>query len=331
MILYGMNIYLRALRAALLFTIFASSFAFAQTAYEEVLAENPVVLRAGMHEETFTDLDWRFSVVIAGVLSSQGMPFEPELRHQFDSLFPVYLEQRAEEIALIRAAQARDITVDENEIDELIAGLEADAADDYPLEAMLAGSGIESLEQFRTLMIEASYIDNLIAAIAADITVDDTAIALHYRNHKDDYRTPALYCASHILVDDEDLAQSIIDDVNAGGSFADFAAEYGTDGTAQNGGDLGCFGLGQMVPEFENAVIDAPIGEASGPVESNFGYHAILVEFADHGGIAELADVKDRIIDELTGERVNLALQNIYEFSGVVTYPETVAKLAETE
>lgn len=324
-----MNIYLRALKAALLFMLFASSFA--QTAYEEVLAENPVVLRVGMHEETFADLDWRFNVVIAGVLSSQGMPYNAELRTQFDSLFPVYLEQRSEEVALIKAAQARAITVDEEEIDELIAGLVQSASDDYPIEYMLADSGLENLDQLRTLMIEANYIDALIAEIADGITIDDAAIALHYRNNKESYRTPALYCASHILVDDEALAQRIIDDVNAGASFADLAAEHGTDGTASRGGDLGCFGLGQMVPEFENAVIEAPIGEASGPVESNFGYHAIFVEFADHGGIAELADVEDRIIDELVGARVNLALQNIYQFSGVVTYPEAVAALAETE
>lgn len=326
-----MNTYLRALRAALLFTIFASSFAVAQTAYEEVLAENPVVLRAGMHEETFADLDWRFSVVIAGVLSSQGMPYNAELRAQFDSLFPVYLEQRAEEVALIKAAYARDITVDEAEIDELIAGLVQSAGADYPIEYMLADSGLENLEQLRTLMIEANYIDGLIGEIAEGITIDDAAIALHYRNNKEAYRTPALYCASHILVADEALAQRIIDDVNDGVSFAELAAEHGTDGTASRGGDLGCFGLGQMVPAFEQAVIDAPVGEASGPVESNFGYHAILVQFADHGGIADLEAVHDRIVDELIGARVNIALQNIYQFSGVVTYPEAIAALTETE
>ena len=317
----------RTLCALLVIALVGSSFA--QTAYEELLAENPVVLRAGMHEETFTDLDWRFDVVIAGVLASQGAPFSAEARSQFNELFPVYIEQRAEEVGLIRAAKTRGITVDEDRIDELIADLVGRASPEYPIEAMLADSGMSTLEQLKTLMIEVDYIDLLISDIADNIEVEDTAIALHYQANKDNYRTPALYCASHILVADEQLAQSIIDDVNAGASFAEFAAEHGTDGTKDRGGDLGCFGLGQMVPEFEEAVINAPIGEASGPVESSFGYHAIFVEFADHGGIAELADVKDRVVDEIITSRVNAALQNIYGLSGVVTYPERVAGLGQ--
>lgn len=313
---------------ALLVVILASS-SFAQTAYDELLAENPVVLRAGMHEESFTDLDWRFDVVIAGVLASQGVPFSAEARSQFNELFPVFLEQRAEEVGLIRAAKARGIEVDEARIDELIAELVGRATPEYPLEAMLADSGMTTLEQLKTLMIEIDYIDFLISSIADNIDVEDTEIALHYQANKNDYRTPALYCASHILVSDESLAQSIIDDVNNGASFAELATEHGTDGTKDRGGDLGCFGLGQMVPEFEEAVIHAPIGEASGPVQSSFGYHAIFVEFADHGGIAELADVRDRVVDEIIFNRVNAALQNIYSLSGVVTYPERVAGLGE--
>jgi peptidyl-prolyl cis-trans isomerase C len=83
--------------------------------------------------------------------------------------------------------------------------------------------------------------------------------------------------ASHILVVDKALADEIRAKLDAGASFADLAAEHGTDGTKAQGGDLGWFEQTQMVPEFATAAFAAEEGAFVGPIQTQFGWHLIHV------------------------------------------------------
>lgn len=84
--------------------------------------------------------------------------------------------------------------------------------------------------------------------------------------------------ASHILVKDEATAKMIKQKLDQGADFAALAKQYSTDtGSKDKGGDLGYFGAGAMVPEFEKAAYSLKVGEISNPVKSQFGYHIIKV------------------------------------------------------
>lgn len=84
--------------------------------------------------------------------------------------------------------------------------------------------------------------------------------------------------ASHILVKTEEEAKEIIAKLEEGADFGELAKEKSSDGSAQNGGDLGFFGPGRMVPEFEKAAMALEVGEyTKEPVQSQFGFHVIKV------------------------------------------------------
>jgi len=87
-----------------------------------------------------------------------------------------------------------------------------------------------------------------------------------------------LACAKHILVKTADEAKAIVTELGAGGDFAALAKARSIDtGSGANGGDLGCAARGVYVPEFETAVWTGPVGVVQGPVQSQFGYHVIVV------------------------------------------------------
>jgi len=83
--------------------------------------------------------------------------------------------------------------------------------------------------------------------------------------------------ASHILVNTVDEAQKIVEKITNGGTtFEELARYYSRCPSSNRGGDLGEFGTGQMVPEFESAVLALEVGQISSPVRTQFGYHFIL-------------------------------------------------------
>lgn len=83
--------------------------------------------------------------------------------------------------------------------------------------------------------------------------------------------------ASHILVETKEEADKVKEEILAGKPFEDAAEEYSLCPSSQNGGDLGFFGRNVMVPEFDHAAFDLKVGELSDPVQTNFGWHLILV------------------------------------------------------
>jgi peptidyl-prolyl cis-trans isomerase C len=83
--------------------------------------------------------------------------------------------------------------------------------------------------------------------------------------------------ARHILVDSEDFCEELKSRIAGGEDFGAVAQEHSSCPSSANGGDLGSFGPGMMVPEFDRVVFSAPVNEVQGPVKTQFGYHLLEV------------------------------------------------------
>jgi len=132
----------------------------------------------------------------------------------------------------------------------------------------------------------------------------DTQIEDYYNANKDEFISPEMYRASHILIADLKDAVKVVDRLNSGGDFEELAKVHSIDVTNTRGGDVGYFALGQMVPEFEDAVVKLKVGEiASAPVKTQFGYHIIKLTDKKEPAPMEFDKIKDRI-------RMNLSNTN---------------------
>ena len=139
-----------------------------------------------------------------------------------------------------------------------------------------------------------------IGKIFEGIIISDEEIREYFEANKARFAKGASVHAKHILVDSEDKCNKLLESIVSGGkAFEDVAKESSTCPSGANGGDLGEFGKGQMVKEFEDAAFAAEIGHVVGPVKTQFGYHLIKVEDKKEAEDAKLDDVKEQIKSEI--------------------------------
>ncbi len=120
--------------------------------------------------------------------------------------------------------------------------------------------------------------------------------------------------ARHILVETEDLARELKKKIEDGADFATLAKEHSKDpGTKEDGGMLGYFSQGQMVPQFEQAAFAVEKGKISEPVKSQFGWHIIKVEDRRQKPPPSFDEVKDRIIASMVHQKAQAAAASLRE------------------
>lgn len=148
------------------------------------------------------------------------------------------------------------------------------------------------------------YLSNeALKAVVETAVTDDALQAAYDAKYKD--LTPATeYHAAHILVDSEEKAKELKAQIDGGADFAELAKANSSDGAAQNGGDLGWFGLGMMVKPFEDAVVGMKAGEVAGPVKTDFGWHLIKLNETRQAAAPKLDDVRDELAQEIEGKVV---------------------------
>ncbi len=186
-------------------------------------------------------------------------------------------------------------------------------------------------------------------SFVASVEVTDREIERYYNQNIYMYETPEQVGASHILLKtaekDEDevrrQAEDVLAQVKAGGDFAELAKKYSEDTSAENGGSLGLFGRGEMVPEFEQAAFSMQPGEVSDLVRTTYGFHIIKVINRQAAMIRPMDSVKDEILNTLRQEEAqrsvdeavnnaNVFLNNMDSLQALAQRYEKV-ELQETE
>ncbi|MCK8061383.1 MULTISPECIES: peptidylprolyl isomerase [unclassified Fusibacter] len=142
------------------------------------------------------------------------------------------------------------------------------------------------------------------------VSVDSEKVEAYYNENPAQFEEAPSVQASHILVKEEEEATRIKEEIEAGLTFEEAATKYSTCPSKERGGDLGSFGKGQMVPEFEQAAFDLEIGLVSEPVKTQFGYHIIRVAAKNPASTIKFEEVKGQIEGHLQQQAQNEAYFN---------------------
>ena len=191
----------------------------------------------------------------------------------------------------------------------------------------------KKVEDFRKLTLISQLLEK---EIEAKSKVTDQDVKDYYEKHKDELTSVSQIKASHILVKTEDEANKILERIKKGEDFGALAKKFSIDtGSAKNGGDLGFFSSGQMVPEFETAAIKLKKGEISKPVKTKFGYHIIKVADKKMGQPLEFEKIKNAISQRIAAEKqkefFDSYIENLKKTYKVEINKDAVSKLSAGE
>ncbi len=162
-----------------------------------------------------------------------------------------------------------------------------------------------------TAVKEQLLMEYAIAKCVDGVRVSEDETQTYYNEHKAELQAGETVNASHILVDSAEKATEILASIEAGEiTFEDAAKSHSTCPSSAEGGNLGDFERGQMVPEFDQAVFDMAEGEVRGPVQTQFGYHLIRLNKKNEAQPLAYKDIKQELQAQLMREKQQSAYQS---------------------
>jgi len=257
--------------------------------------------------------------------ASHGMR-QDEIKKNLEKLVEKAQEQAIGAKLLFTRAEQLDLPVTEAAIDAQVMRVIQQVGGRENFVKALAAQKI-SEDDFRKDIAKGCKVDVLVNQACSGVPEPtEEEIADYYEAHASDYDAPPQVLAQHILVKTEglDAADKVeaLDKINAirarilaagepgeiGQAFSKEAMEHSDCPSGREGGSLGWFGPGMMVPEFDHAAFAMKCGEVSEVIETQFGYHIILKTDEKPGGRQTLVDVHDQIRDLLRHDARGRAL-----------------------
>lgn len=261
---------------------------------------------------------------------AQGMEIDDEQMELFEQQL---VDQLIARELVLQDGESRGIAPSDEDIQAELDDIRAQFPDEDGFEEALEQQNL-TLEEIERNIAEQFVIEEILESdVLANTGVDETSAREFYEDNPEFFETPDQVRASHILIltqgaSDEERAEAretietVLSELEAGESFEALAREYSEDGTAEEGGDLGFFGAGEMVPEFEQAAFNLDVGETSGIVETQFGYHIVRITDRREAGTQSFEEARPQI-EQFLGQEQQ---QNAFE-----EYIESLREEAEVE
>lgn len=240
-------------------------------------------------------------------LASSNMTPEKLRENVIDSFVDQALQKQG--------AEERGVTVDDSEIDSYVDRIKSNYDSDEKWQQALQQAGFSDEADYRENVKDGLLGNALMESFEVNDPTDEAVV---------EYASTAITFdvakrSSHILFDmnDQETAQSVLDQINAGAlDFAEAAKEYSTDtGSAQNGGDVGWDQLTSFVSEYQTALDDLSVGQVSGLVESDYGWHIIKCtdEFVPPEEITSIDQLPQEFVDTYRQDAKQQAQQEAYQ------------------
>ncbi|MBO7309319.1 MAG: peptidylprolyl isomerase [Kiritimatiellae bacterium] len=241
---------------------------------------------------------------------SHGMSMQ-EIKDNLPKLQEKALDQAIGARLLLERSQQLDVPVSAADIDAEVAKVVEQVGGEENFKKALAAQNITE-ESFRSELEKGARVNKLVEQACTGVEEPtEQEVTDFYEAHKSEYVTEPKVLCQHILVKVEDNSSSdeksaafekilaIKERIAAGGNFAEEAEKNSDCPSGREGGSLGWFGPGMMVPEFDKVAFEMKKGEVSGVVTTQFGYHIIYKADEQPGGQQTLVDVHDQIKDLL--------------------------------
>ena len=253
----------------------------------------------------------------------QGGQIPPQFMAQaIPAMSARVVESFVAQTVLTKEADRRELTVTPEEVDEVLAELKTQIPPGMAFEDAVGQMGL-TVDDLRKNIQRDLTLNKLIEEETADIPeATDEEIEAFYAGAPERFEVQETVTARHIIIQVEpdaseevraekrkqieDLRAKIVDE---GADFAEVAREFSEGPSAPQGGDLGSFSRGQMVPTFEEAVFTQEIDVVGPVVETQFGYHIIEVQEREEARTQTLDEVKEDIAEALVGEKKNEVVQ----------------------
>lgn len=215
------------------------------------------------------------------------------------------LQYLVESQVLLEQAKKEKIEVTDEEIEEELGTTKAQFDTEEAFEQALEQSSL-TLDQLKENIKQNLTISKMVTEATKDVEATEDEAKAYYEENIDTYTTGAGAEMAHILVETEDEAKKVKEEYEAGTSFEDLAAKYGTDGTKDNGGALGFieYDSTDYDADFLAGAKDLAEGEVSEPVETQFGWHLIKVTNVQKDSVTKSFDeVKDQALAQVKEQK----------------------------
>ncbi|MEL6799606.1 MAG: peptidylprolyl isomerase [Pseudomonadota bacterium] len=192
---------------------------------------------------------------------------------------------------------------------------------DQIIQQAVVGASVGELSRENALAIEneerALLASQLIDDVATEALTDE-ALQAAYDETYGSVEPETEFNASHILVETEEEARALIEELDGGADFAALAQEHSTGPSGPNGGSLGWFGMGMMVPPFEAAVVELEPGSFSeDPVQTQFGWHVLILNETRLKDAPALEAVRDELAAQVQRQAVDARVAELTEAADV--------------